>query len=242
MRVATTSIIPAVSAGTSSRAQSQGGGWKTHRPPTIVETTSTDSSSSVGQVNGSRDSTTRSARKPGQEPAAPALVAGEPGGRDGRCDDRLLDRERLVGAPAGPLVDRPQHAGADPGERIELLDRRVGAVDDDRARVPEAPERVGAVEAVAPEPLGQVAVGRSVRELDRAGDAELREARNVGGVEALGVLDPVAQPERLPERPGSPRTRRERRGWRGRRSRARRPASRPAAARADDRPRAPRGS
>ena len=48
------------------------------------------------------------------------------------------------------------------------------------------------------------------------------------------MLDPLAQPEGLPGRPGSPRRRREHRGSLGRRSRARRPASRPPAAREDD--------
>ena len=35
-------------------------------------------------------------------------------------------------------------------------------------------------------------------ELHRAGDPELGEARDVGGIEALRVLDPLAEPERLP--------------------------------------------
>ena len=35
-------------------------------------------------------------------------------------------------------------------------------------------------------------------ELDRAGDAELGEARQVGGVDALRMLDPLPEPERLP--------------------------------------------
>ena len=40
-----------------------------------------------------------------------------------------------------------------------------------------------------------------MRELDRAGDADLGEAAGVGGVEALRVLDPLAQAERLPRVP-----------------------------------------
>src|SRR5919201_5184647 len=48
------------------RHQSHGGGLYTQRPPTIVATTSTHSSSSGGHSSGSRESTTRSARKPGR--------------------------------------------------------------------------------------------------------------------------------------------------------------------------------
>ena len=59
-------------------------------------------------------------------------------------------------------------------------------------------ERVGALEPVAPEALGEIAVGRRVAELHRAGDAELGEPRDVRRVEALRVLDPVAEAERLP--------------------------------------------
>ena len=38
-------------------------------------------------------------------------------------------------------------------------------------------------------------------ELDGAGDAELREAGEVGGIDALRVLDPLAEAERLPDVP-----------------------------------------
>ena len=172
--------------------------WWVQRPPTIVATTSTDSSSSAGQRNGSRERTTRSARKPGRSlprrrssPASQAGVTVE-------ADDRLLDRERLLRVPAGPLVDRAQDARANPGERVELLDGRVRAVDDDGARVPEAPERVGTFGPVAPVAVCEVTVGGRVGELDRAGDPQLREARNVGRVEALRVLDAMTEPARLP--------------------------------------------
>src|SRR5947207_1715313 len=44
----------------------------------------------------------------GEQPRAQAtatlLVAGEPSGRDGAREQRLLDRERLLGTPRGPLV------------------------------------------------------------------------------------------------------------------------------------------
>ena len=45
---------------------SHGGALCTQRPPTIVATTSTDSSSSAGHSSGSRERTTRSARYPGR--------------------------------------------------------------------------------------------------------------------------------------------------------------------------------
>ena len=90
------------------------------------------------------------------------LVAGEPGRGDGRRLQRLLDRERLLGVPGRTVVDRPAHAGADPGQRVELLDRRVRAVGDDGARVPERAVGVGAVRLPGPEALGEVAVGGRV--------------------------------------------------------------------------------
>src|SRR6476659_5000841 len=73
------------------------------------------------------------------------------------------------------------------------------AVRDDGAAREQRAERVRAVEAVAPEPLREVAVRRRVAELDGARHAQLRETRKVGGIEALRVIDPLAEPERLPD-------------------------------------------
>ena len=64
----------------------------------------------------------------GEEPSAPALVAGEEGRRDTGRMQRLLDGQRLLRPPGRPLVDRPEHARGDAGDRVELLDGRVGAV------------------------------------------------------------------------------------------------------------------
>ena len=100
--------------------------------------------------------------------------------------------------PRRAVVDRPEHPGADPGERIELLDRRVGAVRDERAGLPQRAERVGAVDLLGPEALGEVAIRRRVAELDGAGDPERREAVDVLGREALRVLDAVSQAEWRP--------------------------------------------
>ena len=61
----------------------------------------------------------------GDQRAAPALVACEPCRRDARGAERLVDREALLRMPRVARVDRAPYAGADPGERVELLDRRV---------------------------------------------------------------------------------------------------------------------
>jgi hypothetical protein len=111
---------------------------------------------------------------------------------------RLLHRERLLHAPAGALVDRARDGRADAGERVQLLDGRVGAVRHDGARLEQRAERVRAFQPVGPEALREVAVGGSVGELDRARDAELREAGQILRVQALRVLDAVAQPARSP--------------------------------------------
>ena len=70
--------------------------------------------------------------------------------------------------PRRPVVDRPPHPGPDARERIELLDGGVGAVRDERARVPERAEGIGAVGPIGPEPLGEVAIRGAWRELHRA--------------------------------------------------------------------------
>src|SRR4051812_3594044 len=60
----------------------------------------------------------------GDERAADAFVVREPGGRDARRMQRLIERQPLVLAPV------PLDGGEDSGPRIELLDGRVGAVGD----------------------------------------------------------------------------------------------------------------
>src|SRR5919109_4537182 len=100
--------------------------------------------------------------------------------------------------PGRALVDRAPDAGADAGERVELLDGGVRAVHDDSSRVPERTERVRARRALAPEALGEIAVRRRVAELHRARDPDLREATHVLRREALCMLDPLAQATRHP--------------------------------------------
>ena len=91
--------------------------------------------------SGSRSSTTRSARYPGtslpRRRSSPASHAA----CDRRRLERLLDGDRLLGLPGGPLVDRAQHAGREPGDRVELLDRRVRAVRDHARPSPRASGR-----------------------------------------------------------------------------------------------------
>src|SRR5207248_6763364 len=55
------------------------------------------------------------------------------------------------------------------------------------------------VRLARPEAVRQVAVGRSVRELHRTGDAELGEAGEVLRREQLAVLDPRPEPAWLPD-------------------------------------------
>ena len=72
----------------------------------------------------------------GDERPAHALVVREPGGRDAHRVERLLEREALILAPV------VEDGGDDAGPRLELLDRRVGAVREQRARLEERAERV----------------------------------------------------------------------------------------------------
>src|SRR5262249_38776135 len=94
-----------------------------------------------------------------------------------------------LGVPGRPLVDRAEDPGGDSGERIELLDGRVGAVGDERARVEERAIGVRAGCEVTPEAVGEVPVGGGVAELNRRDDTKSGEALEVHRVEELRVLD-----------------------------------------------------
>ena len=117
----------------------------------------------------------------GQELSARALVAREPGRSERRCREGLVDRHRLLRVPGGSRVDRAPHPGADPGERVELFDGRVGAVGDDGSGVDQRAVCVGAAGLAGPEPVGQVAIRGRVGELHRRRDAELGEAGEILG-------------------------------------------------------------
>ena len=193
---------------------------------------------SSSPATGSRSSTTRSARSPGairpRTCSSPANHAG-PVVNEASAAPRPM---RLLRPPRRPVAVRAQHRGPQAGEGVERLHRRVRAAGEQRARRQQRRVGIGVGGAVAPQPVGDVAVARRVRVLHGGGDAEAREARHVVGVDALRVLDPRAQPARLPVLRAWPRRRRAPRGWRGRRSRARRPAGRRAGARGRS-PRAP---
>jgi len=101
--------------------------------------------------------------------------------------------------PRLAVVPGLAHAGRDARPRVELLDRRVRAVRDQRAGVPEGTPAVGAVRLAGPEAVGEVAVGDRMSELHRRRDAELREAGYVLIGEQLRVLDAVPEAERAPD-------------------------------------------
>ena len=94
------------------------------------------------------------------ERAAAPLVMAEPRRSNARRVQRLAERECLLGPPRRPVVACAQDAGDDTGPGVELLDRRVRAVRDERARVEQRAKRVCALELVPPEALGEVAMGR----------------------------------------------------------------------------------
>src|SRR5205085_1393818 len=106
------------------------------------------------------------------------LVAREPGRVDRRRAERVLDRDGLLWMPGASLVERAQDAGDEALERIELLDRRIRAVDEQRAGLEQRAVGVRP-RLVRPEALGEVAVRGRMAELHRGGDAERGEARHV---------------------------------------------------------------
>src|SRR3954470_12440780 len=125
-----------------------------------------------------------------QQLAAAPFVVRQPRWSHACGLERLLERHRFLRPPL--------EAAADACQRIELFDRRIGAVGDNRAALPERAKAIGAIGAVAPETLDQRTVRRRVDELHRRDDAELREARDVLRRQALRVFDPMAQAERPP--------------------------------------------
>jgi hypothetical protein len=128
-----------------------------------------------------------------QELPAPALVAGEPGGRDTRGVEGLLDGDRLLRMPRIAFVERAQDTGADPEEGVELRHRRIGPVRNDCACVEEGAEGIGTVAPARPVRLRKVAIRGGVAELHRCCHSELGEARHVFPGEELRVLDPLAE-------------------------------------------------
>ena len=103
------------------------------------------------------------------------------------------------GCQAGRSSTRPKDSRDEPCERIELLDRRVGAVGDDRAGVQQRAVGIRAAGLPRPEPVGGVTVGCGVAELHRCSDPELGKAADVLGCQQLRVLDALPQAERRPD-------------------------------------------
>src|SRR5256885_2228275 len=92
-------------------------------------------------------------------------------GRSARAYRLRRGREGLFGVPRRPLVEGAQDSRADPGERVEPLDRRVRAVRNQGSRVPERAKRIRVRGLARPERVGEIAVGRRVRELHRGRDS-----------------------------------------------------------------------
>ena len=97
-------------------------------------------------------------------------------------------------------------------ERIELLDRRVGAVGHDRARVDQRAEGVGAVGLPSPELVGEVAVGGSMAELNGCGDASSAKRPTSSGARSWACSIRGRRPRACATPPASPRRRRARAG------------------------------
>src|SRR4051812_18203130 len=126
-------------------------------------------------------------RVAGREPPVRLLAALEPGRHLRPGAQRVPERQPLLRAPLA------QYRGADAVERVERLDRRVGAAGEPYAGAVQRGVRVRALDPVAPQALRDRLVRDRHRRLDRGGDAERGEARDVVGVHALRVLDPRAQ-------------------------------------------------
>ena len=161
-----------------------------HSPASIVAATRAPAQV-VGRVAVEHDDV---GGEPGREPAAARLRPLEPGGRGGEGGERRVERQRLLGPPRGPVVERAQHRRAQPVERGQRLDRRVRAARDHRARVEQRAVGVGVADPVRPQPVGDVAVDVAWVNCTEAATPSCGEARDVVGVDALRVLDPRPQP------------------------------------------------
>ena len=129
-----------------------------------------------------------------QQPPRMVLRVARPGGSAPEPVECDRGRDRLGYRPVAR--DGSLHAA----ERVDRLDRRVGAEAQPRARTVQRAERVGRVTAGAPGRLGDRAVARSVTRLQRGDHADCCEARYVGGIEQLAVLDARSAALRLPAR------------------------------------------
>ena len=166
-------------------------------PPITVITAAERGISASGTSIQSAENTLKSASLPASMRAALLLL--ERGiGRVPRQDrERLLARQALVEPPVGAreALERAARDGRiELDARVARLDRRIRAAGDHRARIEELAPGVGAADALGPEPRRREQhVADGVRGLHRGDDAELREARDVGVRDDLGVLDAEAR-------------------------------------------------
>ena len=63
---------------------------------------------------------------PWNQPPAATLVAGEPGGRDGRSDERVLDGNGLLGVPGLAVVERRSYVERPPRVEYKLTSKGEG--------------------------------------------------------------------------------------------------------------------
>ncbi len=107
---------------------------------------------------------------------------------------RLLRGERLLGVPGGTVVGGPVHRCGDGQPGVERRDGCVGAHRQLHAVVDHPAQREGAVSAVRPHQLGDVAVVEQVGGLHAGDHAEPRHLRHVATGHQLGVLDRTLRP------------------------------------------------
>ena len=107
-----------------------------------------------------------------------------------------IEADALGGGPGVRSVEAgPGRRRVEPDERVHLADLPVARERDGRARLEQAAEPPGAIPALLADVVHPGAgdeVGRAVPRLHRGGHAELAEARQVVGVQALDVHDAVA--------------------------------------------------
>jgi hypothetical protein len=105
----------------------------------------------------------------------------------------FVARQPLIESPVRTretLERSARDGGIELDPRVASLDRRIGAARDRGAGVQELPPGIGAADACGPEPRRREQhVADGVRGLHRGDHAELREARDVGIRDDLGMLD-----------------------------------------------------
>ena len=106
----------------------------------------------------------------------------------------FLARHLLVGIKKLAVLHLARDAGIKPRNRVDVLDRRIRAVGDDRARAHELPPDISAFfRPLRPEPFENPRPVRgAVDRLHRGDDAETAEPGDILQAQMLGVLDAPA--------------------------------------------------